>query len=346
MTNKPFATDDLNFVLEQTRPLWDELRNKRLFITGGTGFFGTWLLSTFLHINKKLTLHAEVSVLTRYPERFRTQSPHLASDPSVTMVSGDIRSFQIPPGEFEFVIHAATEVSTITKNSNPIERYTAITEGTAHMLEFAATHATKKFLLTSSGAVYGVQPTDLSNVSEEFLGAPDVLSPNSAYGEGKRASELMCALYAKQSSIEFKIARCFAFVGPNLPLDSNFAVGNFIRDAIKGSPIQIGGDGTPLRSYLYAADLAVWLWTILFKAPTLRPFNVGSDEAISIAELARLTADTLNPSLPISIAQHPKEGVAPTRYVPATQRVQHELGLSQHYSLAESIERTAVWYSS
>jgi len=154
----------------------------------------------------------------------------------------------------------------------------------------------------------------------------------------------MCAQYAQQATTEFKIARCFAFAGPGLPLDSNFAIGNFIRDALHGHDIQIAGDGTPLRSYLYAADLAIWLWTILFKAPPLEVFNVGSEEAISIADLAALTAATLNPQLRIHIAQQPVEGSSPLRYVPSTQRAQQKLGLHQTVSLTESIRRTAAWH--
>lgn len=345
MPEQPLAADDLDLILRQTRHLWEEMRNQRLFITGGTGFFGTWLLSSFLHLNRALALNAEATVLTRDPTAFAARAPHLANDQTITLLHGDIRSFRPPPGDFAFVIHAATEVVEPTTASFPLDRYSAIADGTARILDFAASHATRKFLLTSSGAVYGKQPTHLGHVHEDYAGAPDVLNPMSAYGEGKRVSELMCSLYAQHTSIEFKIARCFAFVGPGLPLNGNFAIGNFIGDVLRGGPIKIAGDGTPMRSYLYGADLAIWLWTILFKGPSMHAYNVGSEEAISIGDLALLTATTLDSRIQVQIAQQPAEASQPLLYVPSTQRAQQELQLRQTVSLSESIRRTAAWQS-
>ena len=344
MHEHPIPAADLDLILQHTRPLWEDMRNQRIFITGGTGFFGSWLLSSFLHINQALELNAKATILTRNPASFLARVPHLASHPAITLLPGDIRTFPMPTGSFDFVIHAATEVVAISANAHPLDRYTAIADGTARVLDFAATHATRKFLLTSSGAVYGKQPSTLTHTPEEYAGAPDPLAISSTYGEGKRASELMCALYAEQSSIEFRIARCYALGGPCLPLDSHFAFANFIRDAMRGDTIHIGGDGTTIRSYLYAADLTIWLWTMLFTGPRLQAYNVGSEEAISILDLARLTAAALNPNVAIKVAQTPVEGAPPLRYVPSTQRAQQQLNLRQTISLTDSIRRTAAWH--
>jgi dTDP-glucose 4,6-dehydratase len=242
------------------------------------------------------------------------------------------------------VIHAATAASARQAAEAPLEMLSTILAGTERTLEFAATHGAARFLLTSSGAVYGRQPSTITHISESYAGAPDPLDPGSVYAEGKRSAELMCALYQKTAGIECAIARCWAFCGPHLPLDAHFAIGNFIGNVLRKQPISILGDGTPRRSYLYGADLAIWLWTMLFRAPSLTPINVGSDEDLSIQELAQMVAQTLDPDTVIKTAGSPVPGAPPSRYVPSVNRAKELLGLVQIVSLEESIRRTADWY--
>lgn len=336
---------DLEFIAESTRGLWDELRGEHLFLTGGTGFFGCWLLESFCFINDLLGLRAKATVLTRNPQAFAQKSPHLVSDGAVSLCTGDIRNFSFPEGNYKFVIHAATDSRRAQAIAEPLQTLSTITVGTERILEFAATHGTKKFLLTSSGAVYGTQPPDLTHVPETYTGAPDTLDPVSVYAEGKRNSELLCAIYAAKFGIECKIARCWAFCGPYLPLDQHFAIGNFIADVLAGRPIQIRGDGTPRRSYLYAAELAIWLWTILFRTQPLLPMNVGSAHDVSIVELAQIVAATLKPDTRIQVTQQAVPGAPPSRYVPCVDRAREMLGLRQSIGLEECIRRTAAWHA-
>jgi nucleoside-diphosphate-sugar epimerase len=335
---------DLDLILERTAPLWQEARNQRLFLTGGTGFFGCWLVESFCHINRDLALQAQLSVLTRNPAAFAAKCPHLASDSAVTLLAGDVRSFSFPAGEFRFVIHAATEASARQAADAPLEMLSTIVAGTERALQFAEACHAQKFLLTSSGAVYGKQPPDLTHVPESFLGGPDPLAPASIYAEGKRNAELLCALYAQKTGIECKIARCWAFCGPHLPLDQHFAIGNFIADVLAHRPIHIQGDGTPRRSYLYAADLAIWLWTMLFRAPSLVPINVGSAHDVSILQLAQTVAAVLRLETEIQVAGTPNPQAAPLRYVPSVDRARQLLDLTPTVNLEESIRRTASWH--
>jgi dTDP-glucose 4,6-dehydratase len=153
----------------------------------------------------------------------------------------------------------------------------------------------------------------------------------------------LCSSYSSVYGFDALIARLFAFVGPYLPLDANYAVGNFIRDALAGGPVRIEGDGAPYRSYLYAADLAIWLWTILFRGASARPYNVGSPEAFSIADLAARVTAQIAPGAPIQIARPPAPGAPPSRYVPDMRRAETELGLRVWIPLEEGIRRTGEW---
>jgi nucleoside-diphosphate-sugar epimerase len=335
---------DLELVLRYTSNDWNVVRGQRVFLTGGTGFFGCWLVESFCHANRALELGAGMTILTRNPKAFARKCPHLAADTAVTLLEGDVRSFDFPAGEFRYVIHGATETSARKGAEDPLNLRSTIVEGTRRTLEFASSHGTEAFLLTSSGAVYGKQPDEMTHVPETYA-ALDQSNSAGVYAEGKRVAEELCGAYRGEFGIGCKIARCWAFCGPHLPLNEHFAIGNFIGDILAGRPIQIRGDGTPRRSYLYAADLVTWLWTMLFRAPDMVPINVGSERDVSILELAQIVADTLRPETEIRVAQEAVPGATPARYVPSVDRARELLGLEEWTPLDESIWRTAEWWT-
>lgn len=340
---RPLPADDLDHVLTQTRELWSGARGQTFFITGGTGFFGMWLLESFAHANDVLSLGMRATVLTRAREAFAKKAPHITGRPDIEFVQGDLSSFAFPRGRFDHVIHAAADTGVWTERKHADGVIENVVAGTRRVLDFAAGAEAKNFLLTSSGAVYGRQPADLMHISEDYMGAPDPLLSESAWGEGKRIAEHLCAVHAGRHGIALKVARCFAFVGPHLPLDANYAIGNFIRDGWRGDPIRVSGDGTPRRSYLYAADLAIWLWTLLFRAPAARAYNVGSDLDRMIVEHARSVSDALGGVSPVHVARPPDPAQPVRRYVPAIERARNELGLKVWISEAEAIRRTLDW---
>jgi dTDP-glucose 4,6-dehydratase len=344
MTKQNPLASDLDHVLDHTHDLWDELRGQQIFITGGTGFFGCWLLESFIWANERLNLKAHATVLTRSPEAFQAKAPHLAGNEAVTLVKGDVRTIDFPSDTFSHIIHAATETNPFNTPLPSNLLFHANLQATVRMLELSQQCGAKKFLFTSSGAVYGKQPSEVTHLRENYRGAPLTTDGFSAYGESKRASEFLCVATAQTSSFEAKIARCFAFVGPYLPLSANFAIGNFIRDALKGNVIHILGDGTPYRSYLYAADLSIWLWTILFRGENGEAYNVGSDSELNIAQLAEMVNSIVNPKCQIIVAHKPDISHLPDRYVPSIDRARQELSLDIWIKLNMAIRRTAEWF--
>ena len=258
------------------------------------------------------------------------------------VLEGDARSFAFPDGRFTHIVHAASDSSPLRDQDSRRRLFDTIVVGTRHALEFARASGARRLLFTSSGAIYGRQPADLELTSEDYTGGPDPAAVGSVYGEAKRAAEMLCALNAGPT-LHPVIARLFAFIGPYLPLDANFAAGNFVQDALTGGPIRIAGDGTPYRSYLYASDLALWLWTLLVDGQSARPYNVGSAEPVSIRELAERISRAAG-GLRIEVAREPVPDAAPERYVPSVRRAEEELGLRVAVSLDDAIQRTLAWH--
>jgi len=290
----------------------------------------------------KLRLETQPGSSHFIPEHkcLRLKSKYLFDNNIFKFLEGDINNFKFPEDKFDFIIHAATDSNSEMYRINPLLMFDTILNGTRNILDFAVKSEVKQVLFISSGAVYGRQPSELSHVSEDFSGAPEINDINSAYSEGKRAAEMLCALYSSRYSISVKIARCFAFVGPYLPLDRHFAIGNFMNDFLKHNPIIIKGDGTTIRSYLYTADLIIWLLVILIKGVNCRPYNVGSEFGISLKNLAEAISTFSGKSLEVRVLTKKNELSNPDRYVPSTDRARTELGLSQTIDINDSISRT------
>ena len=297
---------------------------KRIFITGGTGFFGKSMLDYRLRHPDWEWAKAEWVVLSRAPEKFIAGYPRLANQKGVSFVAGDVRDFDFPEGKFDAIVHAATSAVTTLSDD---EMTSVIIDGVRHVADCAKAAGCSTILFTSSGAVYGPRT---SPARED-----DDCRPVTAYGKGKLTAER----FLVDSGLDVRIARCFAFVGPYLNRTIHFAIGNFMQDCLDGRDIVIKGDGTPLRSYLYADDLVEWLFAILDRGKSGRPYNVGSDKAVSIAELAEEVLKVLNPSGKAQTLVA-ASNATPSVYVPCVARAVGELGLRVSVHLEDAIRKS------
>ena len=335
----------MDHILTHTLDLWEELRDQRIFITGGTGFFGCWLLESFAWANDNLNLNASVLVLSRSPEAFEKKAPHLYHHRGIQFVKGNVQDFDYPEGQFSHLIHGAVYQQPADEKQSNLSLVNEMLIGTRRVLDFCVRKKINKMLLLSTGAVYGKVPSHLEKISEDFSDAIDPTVSSSAYHHAKRMMESLSVLYAEENDFEAKIARCFSFIGPYLQLNRRFAVSDFILDALSGNHITVKGDGKAVRSYLYMADLAIWLWMVLFRGITSKPYNVGSELPITIREIAEAIANESDPPLHVSILKNNIRGVAQDYYVPDTARARSGLGLQQNIPLPVAIKKTMQWYS-
>lgn len=320
----------------------------RALVSGGTGFFGKALLRFYARPENATLRPARAFIISRDSSRFLQQHPEFKALTWIEWLTADLAALDASGvaalaarlDGITHVLHAATESTNGPALSHQTQ-FDQIQQGTRTMLALAKRLGRPKFLITSSGGVYGKAPAGMTHIPEDHLGMPDPLEPKNAYSVAKRASEHLCALAAHEHGLPIVVSRPFAFSGPDLPLDVHFAIGNFVRDALVAEKITVNGDGSPMRSYLDQEDLAEWLSRLLIDGEPGQAYNIGSDVAISIYDLAHLIRDLVAPGKPVELrAQY--DGVTPRQfYVPDTRKIRSALGLRQRISLEESILRMA-----
>jgi nucleoside-diphosphate-sugar epimerase len=325
---------DINSILAE-HPLPD-FNDKCVFITGATGFMGRWLLLAIKCLNDSGS-NIQLIALSRNPDRFLDKAPEWKNTPWLSWISGDIRDFTYPSQAIDAIIHGATDTAPQFATQHPEQLYESMVQGTERIFQLASKRKATRVLLISSGAVYGEQPDELSRLSETFPAKN--LSEQDPYGEGKRAMEQIGMRFAIEHGQQTVIARCFTFIGCGLA--KHLAISQFIQNAQENPCIEVKGDGKTVRSYLYAADMALWLLTILARGKPGEVYNVGSSEAVTLIETATQVSKRLAPDKPVIILN--AEATSPRRrYVPDTHRAESELGLRVWTSLDKALQTTAA----
>jgi nucleoside-diphosphate-sugar epimerase len=317
------------------------LRGARLLVTGGTGFLGSWLLRAVGQLNAS-GFAIRLQCTSRDPGAFEAANPW-AQALGIEWLRGDAASFAHLSihAQTTHIAHLATSTDARANYADPLSAVRTVLAGTDACVQWARqTGAHLHFV--SSGAVYGPRRASQGPAREDDAAGegPDPLDPRQAYGNAKRMAESLVACGAT----DFCISRPFAFLGPGLPLDAHFAAGNFVRDALRGSPIRIAGDGTPLRSYMHPADWAAWTLALLASPARGLAVNIGSPEALSIARLAEAVSVRAG-GVAVHVAGDPSGAGDPAAYWPDTQRAAG-LGLRAAHGLDRCIDDTLAWGSS
>lgn len=339
---RSLGSQDLAHVLEHTRDLWTGLRGARVVVSGASGFVGSWLLETLVHADATLDLGIEATALVRDREEFTRRLPRIAASSAVRLESVDLRLADPPTRAFTHFVHCASAASPRVNSERPDDVVELIEVGTARMIEAAESLGGVRFLQVSSGSVYGPQDSTVARLDETHPAAADARDPAQRFGAAKRRAEERGEA-AVSRGVGFVSARIFALVGPRLPLDGPYAVGNFLGDALAGRPVRLTGDGSPVRSWLHAADMAAWCWTLLARGAPGAAYNVGSEEALTLWDAARRVAALPSPPVQAVRAAAPDPATRPSRYVPSIRRARDELGLEAWIPFEDALHRTWDW---
>jgi dTDP-glucose 4,6-dehydratase/UDP-glucose 4-epimerase len=334
-------SEEIKLIHYRLSPILDSFNNKKILITGGTGFFGRWLVQILCSLVREHGFKIGIYVLSRNPKRFLQEHSDNSFDQYVTFIQGEVTNFKLPEIEIDYLIHMATTAAQETfAGEDQLNKLDLLYSGTRNTLENAVSKGVKKVLFTSSGVVYG--PSDGKFITEEMLQAPRTILETSALGEGKRIAEYLVAYYAKKAGYKYSIARCFSFFGPFLPLDIHYAIGNFVKDAITRNEIIVRGSGKELRSYLYIADAWIWMLMMLIESDN-EIYNVGSSNAISIEDLAKEVRNQLCAQKNVKILGEENDDGNFIRsiYVPNTDKIKNKFSVHEWTSLKDGIKRTA-----
>ncbi|HRY30143.1 MAG TPA: NAD-dependent epimerase/dehydratase family protein [Elusimicrobiota bacterium] len=336
--------EDCRRVLDGREKQLAALKGDTLFITGGTGFMGTWLAEMLACLNDDFSFKTKVFLMARNTDKFQGVCPHLAGRKDMTLVKSDIRRLSELPKQTHWVIHAAVTPDNRFHSSRPVETMSTVSEGIAAVIRAADPCSDfKKLLNISSGLVYGTQPWETERIPESHVGGPVMGNVASVYAEAKRYAEIYCAAARSQQKLPVVTARPFAFVGPYQSLNTPWAINNFIHDALNAKIIRVLGDGKTVRSYLYGADMSFWLLRILVDGVSGQAYNVGSPDGISLEQLAGLIAEQFDPQPEIRIQASVPAVTQRTRFVPDVTLAAEGLKLSVKTPLKAAIKQTIEW---
>jgi len=321
------------------------LRDQAILITGGTGFVGKWMAEAISLLNQEHGFNIKLYILARNIQEYKEEVPHLAKLPFITLLEQDVRNISSLPHDISYVLHAAGTPDNRKHTTNPLKTIDTIYQGTNAVLDACLRlNNLNKVVHISSNSVYGYLADHPNSITESQIGILDCNTVNSAYSEGKRLAETVCAIYRNQQKLPIVIVRPFAFIGPYQGLEKPWAINNFIRDGILGGPIRILGNEETVRSYLYGSDMAFWLLKILANGKNGATYNVGGEQPVSLKVLAAKVTSNFSQKIEVLVRYSKQYPPHPSVSVPNIDLIKSALKVKQVFDFDTSLKKTIDWY--
>ncbi|OGW37014.1 MAG: NAD-dependent dehydratase [Nitrospirae bacterium RBG_13_39_12] len=315
----------------------DDFAEKKVLITGGAGFIGSWLCDVLVGFG------AEVMCVDDFSTGRMKNIDHLTKNPKFKLIKSDVCAFQ-SRDKFDFIFHMAGHASPDEYQKHPIETLQTSSFGSANMAELAR-KSDATLLLASTSEVYGdakIVPTP-----EGYWGRVNPIGPRSCYDEGKRFAEALLVAYHKQYGLDVKIPRIFNSHGPRLREDGLYgrAMSRFIMQALANKPITVYGDGKQTRSFCYITDTVTGLMLLTISDDAKgEAVNVGSAQEVTILELAKKIKEMTQCSSSLTFQPLPQDD--PRRRCPDTDKLEKLMGWKPKIPFEEGLKRTITWFSS
>jgi dTDP-glucose 4,6-dehydratase len=302
----------------------------RVLVTGGAGFLGSHLCDFLLGHG------CDVVCMDNLLTGSLDNIAHI-QDPRFIFVEYDVTNFITIKGDLDYVLHFASPASPIDYLELPIQTLKVGSLGTYRALGLAKARGAR-FLLASTSEVYGdplVHPQ-----REDYWGNVNPVGPRGVYDEAKRFAEAITMAYHRFHQIDSRIVRIFNTYGSRMRLTDGRAIPTFIRQALRGEPLTIYGDGSQTRSFTYVSDLIEGIWRLM-QAPVNDPVNIGNPREMTLLELAKHVLRATGSRSEIVFRPLPTDD--PKVRQPDIGKAKRLLGWEPIVELEEGLARTVEW---
>ncbi|HEV8225510.1 MAG TPA: UDP-glucuronic acid decarboxylase family protein [Methylomirabilota bacterium] len=302
----------------------------RVLVTGGAGFLGSHLCDFLLGHG------CEVVCMDNLLTGSLDNIAHI-QDPRFIFVEYDVTNFITIKGDLDYVLHFASPASPIDYLELPIQTLKVGSLGTYRALGLAKARGAR-FLLASTSEVYGdplVHPQ-----REDYWGNVNPVGPRGVYDEAKRFAEAITMAYHRFHQVDSRIVRIFNTYGSRMRLTDGRAIPTFIRQALRGEPLTMYGDGSQTRSFTYVSDLIEGIWRLM-QAPVNDPVNIGNPREMTLLELAKYVLRATGSRSEIVFRPLPTDD--PKVRQPDIGKAKRLLGWEPTVELEEGLARTVEW---
>jgi len=329
----------------------NQLRGKRVLITGAAGFLGFNFLHFFSHLNQR---GPKDCVFVVAADNFLRGRPRWIDeittvDQNIVLKRADINQPWNDDSRFDFIIHCASVASPTFYRQYPLETLDANVVGLRHMLDLAQRSKCESFLFFSSSEIYGDPSSDAIPTKESYRGNVSCIGPRACYDESKRLGETLCYIYAQQHGLPVKMVRPFNNFGPGLRLNDRRVIPDMCCEILLDRDIVLYSDGSPTRTFCYTSDALTGYLLALLSPFRGEPFNIGSDMSaeISMGDLAKLLLRLSGSKghvvhTPSDEADYLADN--PMRRCPDISKARTLLGFTPRITLESGLLRTLQWY--